>query len=315
MIARRVLAFAGAAAVSALTVTGVAAQSIVIKSGPQGGVWYPVSAGLASVLQDKAKMNVTVQTGGGVSNAVTVARNEGQIGFTTSGVAKDIYEGKQGKPPEKDLRLFGVLYNQYYTLAVYGASPVKSIAELKGRGLVTQRKGSSTEQMTRDVLEANGLKYDDLSKMNFAGNVGDASNQVKDRQVDGFSALIAHPASYLMELSASTDVRIVPLDKAAIDKLVKNYSGYSPITLKAGTYPWLKQDVPTINAPVILVTNAKMPDDDIYKMAKVWFENHDTLVNVHEVMKEFVPVNAAADPVIPIHPGALRYYKEVGAVK
>ena len=315
MIVRSVLACTAAAVVSTLAATGVAAQNIIIKTGPQGGVWYPVSAGLAGVLQDKAKMNVTVQTGGGVSNAVTVARNEGQIGFTTSGVAKEIYEGAGGKPPEKDLRLFGVLYNQYYTFAVNGASPVKSIKDLKGRALVTQRKGSSTELMTHHVLEVHGLKYEDLAKVNFAGNVGDASNQVKDRQVDGFSALIAHPASYMMELAAGANVRIVPLDKDAIGKLVKNYSGYAPITLKAGTYPWLKEDVPTINAPVILVTNAKLPDDVAYKMAKVLFENHATLVNVHDVMKQFVPANAAAEPVIPIHPGALKYYKEVGAVK
>ena len=145
MIVRSVLACTAAAVVSTLAATGVAAQNIIIKTGPQGGVWYPVSAGLAGVLQDKAKMNVTVQTGGGVSNAVTVARNEGQIGFTTSGVAKEIYEGAGGKPPEKDLRLFGVLYNQYYTFAVYGASPVKSIKDLKGRAITVNEARPRTE--------------------------------------------------------------------------------------------------------------------------------------------------------------------------
>lgn len=313
MTNRKIIAIVAAA--SAFTMGSAAAQNILIKSGPQGGVWYPVSAGLASVLQDKAGMSVTVQTGGGVSNAVNVANGQAQIGFTTSGVAKDTYAGAGGKPAQKDLRLFGVLYNQYYTLAVPADGSVKTVKDLKGRALVTQRKGSSTEKMTRDVLEANGLKYDDLSKVNFAGNVGDATNQVKDRQVDGFSTLIAHPAGYLMEMASSAPVSVVPLDKPAIDYLVKNFSGYSPITLKAGTYPWLTQDVPTVNAPVILVTNASVPDDVAYKMAKAWFENHATLVNVHEVMKQFTPENAAAEPVIPIHPGALRYYKEVGAVK
>ncbi|UCE31239.1 MAG: TAXI family TRAP transporter solute-binding subunit [Burkholderiales bacterium] len=313
MTKRNILAIVAVA--SAFAAAPAAAQNVLIKSGPQGGVWYPVSAGLAGVLKDKAGMNATVQTGGGVSNAVNVGNGQAQIGFTTSGVAKDTYSGAGGKPPMKDLRLFGVLYNQYYTLAVPADGEVKTVKDLKGRRLVTQRKGSSTEKMTRDVLEANGLKYDDLSKMNFAGNVGDATNQVKDRQVDGFSALIAHPAGYMMEMASSADVNIVALDKPAIDYLVKNFSGYSPITLKAGTYPWLKADVPTVNAPVIMVTNANVPDDVAYRMAKAWFENHETLVNVHEVMKQFTPGNASADPVIPIHPGALRYYKEVGAVK
>lgn len=315
MIAKKVLTFAAAAAVWALTVPGAAAQNILIKSGPQGGVWYPVSAGMAGLLTDKAKMMVTVQAGGGVSNAVTVARNEGQLGLTTSGDAKRIYEGAPGKPPEKDLRIFGVLYNQYFTFNVPADSPIKSIKDLKGRRLVTQRKGSSTELITHDVLEAYGLKYDDLAKVNFPGTMTDATNQVKDRQVDGFATVIAHPASYLMELASGMDTRIVPLDDAAIAKLLKDYVGYSRITLKAGTYPWLKQDIPTINAPVIMVTNAKVPDEVVYTMAKVLFENQATLVSVHEVMKSFTPASAAADPAIPIHPGALRYYKQVGAVK
>ncbi len=315
MIAPKLVSFVLGTAVCALTVSGAAAQNILIKSGPQGGVWYPVSAGMSGVLTDKAKITVTVQAGGGISNAVTVARNEGQLGFTTSGDAKRIYEGGAGKPPEKDLRLFGVLYNQYFTFNVPADSPIKSIKDLKGRKLVTQRKGSSTELVTHDVLEVNGLKYEDLAKVNFPGTMTDATNQVKDRQVDGFATVITHPASYLMELASGLDTRIVPLDEVAIAKLVKDYVGYSRITIKAGTYPWLKQDVPTVNTPVILVTNSKVPDEVVYNMAKVLFENNATLVNVHEVMKSFIPANAAADPVIPIHPGALRYYKQVGAVK
>ncbi|MGE0847519.1 MAG: TAXI family TRAP transporter solute-binding subunit [Flavobacteriaceae bacterium] len=300
-------------AVFTMLAGAASAQNILIKTGPTGGVWYPVAAGLASVLQEKAGMNVTVQTGGGVSNALSVASNEGQLGFTTSSVVKKIYEGMDGRPPAKDLRIFGILYNQYYTLSVRADSPVKSIPDLKGRGLVTQRTGSSTEQITRDVLEANGLSYADLNTMNFAGNVGDAVNQVRDGQVDGFSALIAHPASYLLELSSSVDVRIVPLEQAVIEKLADK--GYTPIKLKAGIYPWLKEDVPTVNSPVMLVTSAAVPDDVVYAMAKAFFENHDTLVNVHQVLAEFVPENAAASPLIPIHPGALKYYKEVGAIK
>ncbi|MFH1603632.1 MAG: TAXI family TRAP transporter solute-binding subunit, partial [Pseudomonadota bacterium] len=189
MIARKILAFSVIAATWTLTMSGAAAQNIVIKTGPQGGVWYPVAAGMAGVLTEKAKMRVAVQAGGGISNAIQVARNEGQLGFTTSGAAKEVYDGAEGRPPEKDLRLFGVLYNQYYTLSVPANSPIKSVKDLKGRSLVTQRKGSSTEKNTHDVLEVYGLKYDDLSKANFPGSLNDAANQVKDRQVDAVSLL------------------------------------------------------------------------------------------------------------------------------
>lgn len=309
--------FGKAALAAALTLGASAAmaQTVTIKSGPQGGVWYPISAGMAGVLQNELGLQVTLQAGGGLSNAITVGRGEGELGFSTPDSAAAVYEGADGRPPAEDLRTFGVLYNQYYTLAVPADGEIASVADLKGHDLVTMRKGSSTEQMTANVLAAYDLDYDDMSKMNFAGSVGDATNQLRDGQVDAYSTLIAHPASYMLELSSAMPMRIVGLDEATVEKIVSTHKGYSPITLKAGTYDWQTEDIMTVNGPVMLVTNANVPDDLVYNMAKALFEAHGTLVDVHQVMNEFTPENAAANPAVPIHPGALKFYKEVGAAQ
>lgn len=312
---RKLLKMVAAASVAALFAGAASAQSIIIKSGPQGGLWYPISAGMAGVLQDKLGIQVTLQTGGGVSNAVTVAANEGQIGLTTPGNAVAVMKGTADRAANPNIRTLGILYNQYYSFNVPADSDIKSVADIKGRRLVTMRKGSSTEKMTSDVLAAYGLTYDDMSKVNFAGSVGDATNQLRDGQVDAYSNLIAHPAGYLMELSSAMPMRLVSLEPEMIAKIVAAHDGYSPITLKAGTYDWLTEDVHTINGPVMLVTNSEVPDDLIYNITKTLFENHDTLVDVHQVMAGFEPKNAASNPPVPIHPGALRYYKEVGAVQ
>lgn len=309
------LKLVAAASVATLAAGGATAQNITIKSGPQGGLWYPISAGMAGVLQDKAGMQVTIQTGGGVSNAITVAQNEGQIGLTTPGNARAVAEGADGRDPLPKIRTLGILYNQYYSLNVPADSDIQSVADLKGKDLVTMRKGSSTEKMTSDVLAAYGLSYDDMAKTNFAGSVGDATNQLRDGQTDAFSNLIAHPAGYLMELASAMPMRLVSLEPEMIDKITTKHPGYSPITLKAGTYDWMTEDVQTINGPVMLVTNADVPEDVVYTITKTLFENHDTLTDVHQVMQAFTPENAAQHPPVEIHPGALRYYREVGAVQ
>lgn len=312
---KRLLQAIPVAVAIALTTGAASAQSITIKSGPQGGVWYPVSVGMAGVIEDKTDLQVTIQAGGGISNAITTGRNEGQFGFSTPGDVAAVFEGIDDRPPEENLRTFGILYNQYYTLSVRGNSDIETVADLDGRALVTQRRGSSTEKITSDVLAAHGLSYDDLAKMNFAGSVGDATNQLRDNQVDAFSTLIAHPASYLLELSSAFPVRLISLEQDKIDQLVDNHRGYSPITIQAGTYEWLEEDVPTVNAPVMMVTNSEVSEEVVYQVAKALFESHETLVDVHPVMGEFTAENASAHPPVPIHPGALRYYREVGVIE
>lgn len=223
-------------AASALTFAAGAAsaQSIIIKSGPQGGVWYPISAGMASVLQDKLGMQVTLQAGGGVSNATTVARGDGQFGFTTPGAAAQVYKGTGDRPADEKLRTFGILYNQYFSVNLPANSDIKSLADLKGKDVVTMRKGSSTEKMTQDVLAGYGISYDDLGKINFAGSVGDATNQLRDGQVDAYLNLIAHPAGYMLELSSAMPMNLLSLEDDMISKITSEHDGYSAITLKAG---------------------------------------------------------------------------------
>lgn len=70
----------------------------------------------------------------------------------------------------------------------------------------------------------------------------------------------------------------------------------------------------TLNGPVMLVTSADVPEDVVYNVAKALFENQKTLVDVHQVMQAFTPENAAANPPVPMHPGAERYFREVGAL-
>ncbi len=290
-------------------------SQLILASGPVGGVWYPIASGMVEILQNKAGITVTQQPGGGISNVFNVSAAKAQIGFTTADVAGDAIagEGDFKDRAAKNLRLLAVLYPQQYNLAVFAASRIKRVPDLKGQAIVTTPRGSSTELMTRRILEAHGLTYADLRKVNHA-NLSDGVNLMKDGHVDAMSHLITNPASYLLDLGSSRAIRLVSLDPAAVERLVK-FPGYSRTTIKAGIYKGQDQEVLSINSPVMLVTRAELSEDTVYRVTKILFENRTQLVSVHKVMEHFQPAEAAADPVVPIHPGSLRYYREVGAVR
>jgi TRAP transporter TAXI family solute receptor len=303
----------------ALLVGGTAAAAaqtqMVITTGPIGGAWYPIGSGMVEILQ-KQGLQFTQQPGGGVSNAFNVGAGKAQLGFTTADVANAAVNGKSdfdGRP-QKNLRLLAALYPQQYTLVVWADSPIKSVSDLKGRVIQTTPRGSSTELMTRRVLEAHGLSYSDLKSVNHS-NVSDGVNQMKDGQVDGMSHLITNPAPHAVDLSSSRPIRIVSLEPAGVEKLTQTYQGYSPATIKAGLYPGQTGEVRTIGEAVILITRAELGDDTVYKITKALLENRTHLANIHKVMADFTPAYAVDTKALPVHPGALKFYKEAGVAK
>lgn len=292
------------------------ADQYVFASGPTGGVWYPIASGMVDLCQNKAGITLTQQTGGGISNAANVSVGKAHLGLTTADVAKSAFVGKgafEGKALS-NLRLLGVLYPQQYNLAVLADSDIHRVQDLKGKRVVTTRKGSSTELMTRRVLETHGLTYDDLKQVNHT-NLTDGVNLMKDGHADAMSHLITNPAAYLIDLSSAKPIRLVSLDPEAIKKMIEQVPGYAATSIDAGIYPGQKEKVQTIDSPVMIVTREELPDEVVYKITKTFFENLEQLKNVHSVMHHFTPESASKNPVIPIHSGALHYYKEVGVVK
>jgi TRAP transporter TAXI family solute receptor len=304
---------------AAVLVVGLASEAgaqgqMVMATGPIGGAWYPIGSAMTEVLQGVG-VQFTQQPGGGVSNAFLVGQGKAQLGFTTADVAASAVNATAGsdfeKRPVRNLRLLATLYPQEYILVTWADSPVKSMAELKGRVVQTTARGTSTELMTRRVFAAVGLDYKDLKSINFS-NLNDGVNQMKDGQADAMSHLITQPAPHVVELSISRPVRLLTLDDAIIDKLVQSYSGYNRATIRGGLYPGQDKEVQTVGEPVILVTRAELDDDTVYKMTKTLVESRSRLAAAHKVMDSFTPAEAASSKAIPYHPGAAKFFREAG---
>ena len=156
--------------------------------------------------------------------------------------------------------------------------------------------------------------YQSLSKANFQAAYTDAVSMMKDGHVQIFTLGTTAPASAVMDLASARDVKLVPVDDKTMAALKKANPGYNKLIIKAGTYPKQDKDVPVIGYSTHVVAACDLPEDTVYKMTKAMADNVDAMAVVVKPITGLTPKMMAIDIGVPLHKGAARYYKEVGAI-
>jgi uncharacterized protein len=206
------------------------------------------------------------------------------------------------------------LYPQYFQVAALADAKINSYADLKGKSLVTQPKGNTAEVLTGEILKLNGLSYQSLSKANFQASYTDAVSMMKDGHAQVMTLGTTAPASAVMDLASARDMKLVPVDEKTMAALKKENPGYNRLVIKAGTYPKQDKDVPVIGYSTHIVASCDLPEDVVYKMTKAMAANIDTMAAVVKPIAGLTPKDMALDIGVPFHKGAMKYYKEVGAL-
>jgi TRAP transporter TAXI family solute receptor len=307
---------AAVAACAAAFAPSVAAQQVTFMTGPQGGSWIPLGGALKG-LWEKAVPGLQIQQtpGAGIANVRGVDEGKAQIGFGNSSSTVD---GIAGNPPyprkvTKVCQLAN-LYPQFFQVVANADAKVNSLADLKGKTLVTQPKGNTGEILTGTVLKLNGMSYESLAKVNFQAGYTDAVSLMKDGHAQVFTLGTTAPASAVMDLAAARDVQLVPVDDKTMGELKKMNAGYNKLVIKAGTYPKQDKDVPVIGYSTHVVVACDLPEDTVYTMAKTMADNVPDLAAIVKSITGLTPKDMALDIGVPFHKGALKYYKEVGAM-
>jgi len=295
----------------------VAAQQVTMMTGPQGGSWIPLGGALKG-MWEKAIPGLQIQMtpGAGIANVRGVDEGKAQIGFANSISTVDGLEGRAPFPKKatKVCQLAN-LYPQYFQVVALADAKINSFADLKGKSLVTQSKGNTGEALTATVLKVNGMSYESLAKVNFQAAYTDAVALMKDGHAQVFTLGTTAPASAVMDLASARDVNLVPADDKTVAALNKSNPGfYKKLVIKAGTYPKQDKDVQVIGYSTHLVVACDLPEDLVYKLAKVMAGNIDTLAAVVKPITGVTPKDMAVDIGVPLHKGALKFYKEVGAI-
>jgi TRAP transporter TAXI family solute receptor len=286
-----------------------------LMTGPMGGAWYPLGGAISDAIQ-KAIPGVTlsVMPGGGIGNVEALEVGKCDIGFANSCSAVD---GLFGRAPFKkkmeNMRQLANLYPQYFQMAVSEDSGIKSVADMKGKVLACDRKGLTGEQLSELVLKVYGLSYKDLAKVNHV-SYSDGVSLMKDGHAQAFFLITTIPSSSIIDLAADRKVRMLSLPEDKIQALQKINSGFLKRVIPKGTYPGVDYDVNGVGAFTHLIISSKLPDDLVYKITKVVADSLPRLADVVKDMKGVTSKDLAFDVGVPYHPGALKYYKEIGAL-
>lgn len=278
-----------------------------------GGTFYPLSIGIAKVIEKHVpEVKITIETtGGGVENARLVGAGDNDLGMSNSNF---IYFALKGMEPyKKSYKLYSVayLYAASLHLIVPVSSPIKSIKDFKGKKIAVGPAGGGTINTFRHLLSFYGLEEKDL-RLSFI-SFSDGSMALRDGSVDVNMVIAGAPAAAAKELAETAKVRFISIEEDVLKKMREKF-GYYVRTVFPRSMFKTPEDVVTVGLGVEWIVRDGIPDDLIYKMVKAVFEHLDEIGKSHPQGKE-ISVETALMASIPLHPGAIKFYKEKGVLK
>jgi len=289
---------------------------LVLSTGGTAGTYYPLGGAIARIWNTKIPaMNVTAQTtGASAENIRLINKKEAELALVQSDTLDAAYNAKAPFTEAiKSMSVIAVLYPEIIQVVVRTDSPIKSIADLKGKKVGVGAPGSGTEANFRQLMDIYGLAKDDVKSQYLS--FSESAEQFKDRHIDAFIVTAGIPNAAIMDIGTQHEIRIlnIPADMAA--KLTGKYPFLAAAKVPAGTYKNQTQDVATVAVNAVLIAGNDLSTDIVYSMTKALFDNQAELASAHAKGKELNLQNAVQGVSIPFHPGALKYYKEKGAIK
>ncbi|ARI76884.1 TAXI family TRAP transporter solute-binding subunit [Halobacillus mangrovi] len=283
----------------------------------QGGLWYPLAGAMGNeISNNNPDTSVTVIEGGTIANLLGISQDQIDIGFSNGQVIPSAIEGKgEFKKPAKNLKTLATLYPNVMHIVVRADSDIHSIEDLKGKKVSPGLKGYSGELAFKKILEVNDMSYDDLGAVEYVGTA-DAVNLIRDGNLDSYVGLLTAPVSSFQELDTTVGIRLIPLDQSTIDKMHEANPAYLEYTVKKGTYPNSKNDVKTVSTFTVMVANSNtISEESAYKLTKMVVENKEKWTNLSKTLSDFNAKFSVENNIGELHPGAKRYYKEIGALE
>ncbi|KJS43140.1 MAG: C4-dicarboxylate ABC transporter substrate-binding protein [Roseovarius sp. BRH_c41] len=302
----------------AVTLAATSAQADVqlsVATGGTGGVYYPLGGGVAEVINNNIDgYSATAEvTGASVENVSLVASGDADLAFVLGNVAIQAYGGA-GRFEEQavsQLRAVSTIYSNMIQIVALADSGITSLDDLRGKRVSIGAPGSGNEVNSSQVLGANGITYDDFDEQRL--NFNETADALGNGDIDVGIWSVGAPTSSILNLSTVHDITVVPLTDTQIDAVIAKYPTYSRTTMAGGTYKGLDADMAVLGIPNVLVASAEMDEDEVYQITKAIYENLGDLQAVHPAAKETSVELAMGSTPIPLHPGAIRYFEEIGA--
>jgi uncharacterized protein len=313
LFTRKAMLSAAAALTMALGAAEARAQDFInILTGGTSGVYYPLGVALEKLYADIPDARPSVQaTKASIENINLINSGRGEIAFTLGDSLRDAWEGNEDagfKSKLQNISTLAAIYPNFVQIVASKESGIKTLADLKGKRLSVGAPKSGTELNARTILAAAGLSYDDLGKVEYLP-FAESVELMKNRQLDATLQSAGLGVASLRDLANSVDINVVEVPAAIVEKIGPPYA---VDTIHANTYSGQDTDVSTASVINYLIVRPDLDEELVYQMTKRLFENLDQLAAAHSAARMIkLDASTIVSPT-PIHPGALRYYKEKG---
>ena len=293
----------------------VAQDQLSIATGGTGGVYYPMGGGLAEIINTHIEgYSATAEvTGASVENMGLIATGDADVAIALADTVAQAYSGT-GRFEGQQLpmvRSLASLYANMVHIVALESSGITTLEDLRGMRVSIGAPGSGTEVNTAAILEANGITYDDIEEQRL--NFNETADALANGDIDAGFWSVGAPTSSILNLATTQDIVIIALTEDQLAASMGADETFAITTLEGGTYTGVDEDISVLGIPNVLTVSSEMSDDLAYAITSAMFENIAELQAVHPAANQTtVEFTLNATPV-PLHPGAIRYFEEIGA--
>lgn len=303
-----------AGALVAIATPVLAQQQLSIATGGTGGVYYPMGGGLAEVINNHIEGYAATAevTGASVENMGLIATGDADLALGLADTVAQAYSGT-GRFEGQQLPMIRGLASMYANMVqivTLDGSGISSLADLRGKRVSVGAPGSGTEINAAAILSANGISYDDIEEQRL--NFNETADALANGDIDAGFWSVGAPTSSILNLATTQSIVMLALSDAEMTAAQEAEPLFARTTLAAGTYEGVG-DTAVLGVPNVLAVSSEMSDEVAYQITRAMFENIADLRAVHPAANQTtVEFTLSATPV-PLHPGAIRYYEEIGA--
>ena len=289
-------------------------EQIRMATGGSTGTYYAFGSAVGQIMTDKTKIPVTVQsTGASKANIQLIEAGEIELALVQNDVMDYAWKGVDLFNGEK-IQSFNAMAAIYAEVCQVVAHPsIKSIGDLKGKNVSVGDAGSGTEFNARQILEAYGITFNDIGRQNLS--FGASADALKDGKIDAFFCVAGAPTPAIIDLATTRDVVVLDVDDAHAKQLIQKYPFFTQYSIPAGSYRGQSAPAKTVAVKATFIVSSKLSENTVYQLTKVIFGNKAEITAAHAKGAEISTTYAIEGISTPFHPGAIKYYKEIGAMK
>jgi TRAP transporter TAXI family solute receptor len=297
---------------------------VTIGTGGVTGVYYPTGGAISKIVNKKSKkykLKVTVEsTGGSVFNTNAIMAGDLEFGIVESSRQNQAWNGTMEwakKGPQKNLRSICSFHPESVTIVAGDDTGIKTFRDLKGKHVNIGNPGSGQRGEAIELFDQAGINWKKDIKAEGMKAV-ESAQMLQDGRIDAFFYTVGHPNGSIKEATAGNrKVHFVPIPDDIIMPLIKKHPYFAKAFIPTKFYPFAsnKKDVPTLAVKATFCTSINVPENVVYAITKEIFDNLDAFKKLHPAFTVLTKQNMLTGLTAPIHPGALKYYKEAGLIK